>query len=85
MAAAPNLDGAGREALVQAGFAVWSPTVRGADYPTGAALARALDPQQVNYVEVSCGRGGSAFLRAALNAMEEENCQIYQATAPALS
>ena len=51
----------------------------------GAALARALDPQQVNYVEVSCGRGGSAFLRAALNAMEEENCQIYQATAPALS
>ena len=85
VAAAPNLDGDGREALVQAGFAVWSPTVRGADYPTGAALARALDPQQVNYVEVSCGRGGSAFLRAALDAMEEENCQIYQATAPALS
>lgn len=85
VAAAPNLDGAGREALAQAGFAVWSPTVRGADYPTGAALARALDPQQVNYVEVSCGRGGSAFLRAALDAMEEENCQIYQATAPALS
>ncbi|MDE7003990.1 MAG: hypothetical protein K2P08_06105 [Oscillospiraceae bacterium] len=85
VAAAPNLDGAGREALVQAGFAVWSPTVRGTDYPTGAALARALDPQQVNYVEVSCDRGGSAFLRAALDAMGEENCQIYQATAPALS
>ena len=52
---------------------------------TGAALARKLDPQQVNYVEIGCGSGGARFLRAALDAMEEENCQIYQATAPALA
>lgn len=85
VAAAPGLDGDGREALAQAGFAVWSPTVLGEDYAAGAALVQALDPQRVNYVEVDCGQGGSGFLRAALAAMEEENCQIYQATAPALS
>ena len=50
-----------------------------------AALARKLDPQQVNYVEIGCGSGGARFLRTALDAMEEENCQIYQATAPALA
>ena len=85
VAAAPDLDGEGQKTLAQAGFAVWSPTVRGEDHSTGAALAQALDPQQVNYVEAACGRGGAGFLRAALAAMEEENCQIYQATAPALS
>lgn len=85
VAAAPGLDGDGREALAQAGFALWSPTVLGEDHAAGAALVQALDPQQVNYVEVDCGQGGSGFLRTALAAMEEENCQIYQATAPALS
>lgn len=85
VAGAPNLDREGRDALAQDGFAVWRPTLKGADYSTGAALARKLDPQQVNYVEIGCGSGGARFLRAALDAMEEENCQIYQATAPALA
>ena len=85
VAGAPNLDREGRDALAQDGFAVWQPTLKGADYSTGAALARKLDPQQVNYVEIGCGSGGARFLRAALDAMEEENCQIYQATAPALA
>lgn len=85
VAGAPNLDREGREALAQAGLAVWRPTLRGEDFSGGAALARALDPQRVNYVEADCGRGGAAFLRAALGAMEEENCQIYQPTAPELA
>ena len=85
VAGAPNLDREGREALAQDGFAVWQPTLKGADYSTGAALARKLDPQQVNYVEIGCGSGGARFLRTALDAMEEENCRIYQATAPALA
>ncbi len=85
VAGAPNLDREGRDALAQDGFAVWQPTLKGADYSTGAALARKLDPQQVNYVEIGCGSGGARFLRAALDAMEEENCRIYQATAPVLA
>ena len=44
-----------------------------------------LNARRVNYVELDCGRGGTTFLRGALSAMAEENCQIYQATAPALS
>lgn len=85
VAGAPNLDREGRDALAQDGFAVWRPTLKGTDYSTGAALARKLDPQQVNYVEIGCGSGGARFLRTALDAMEEENCRIYQATAPALA
>lgn len=85
VAGAPNLDREGRDALAQDGFAVWRPTLKGADYSTGAALARKLDPQQVNYVEIGCGSGGARFLRAALDAMEEENCRIYQPTAPVLA
>ncbi len=85
VAGAPNLDREGRDALAQDGFAVWRPTLKGADYSTGAALARKLDPQQVNYVEIGCGSGGARFLRTALDAMEEENCRIYQPTAPVLA
>lgn len=84
VAAAPGLDREGREGLTQAGFAVWRPTLKGSAHPTGAALVRELDPQQVNYVEIGCGGGGVRFLRAALDAMEEENCRIYQPTAPEL-
>ena len=82
---ADALDDQGREALVQAGYAVWTPTVSGEDYASGAALVRGLNARRVNYVELDCGRGGTTFLRGALSAMAEENCQIYQATAPALS
>lgn len=78
---APNLDDEGREALKREGYVVWSATVEGGDYASGSALVRGLDPQQVNYVELECD---SAFLRSALSAMEEENCRLYQATAPAL-
>lgn len=85
VAGAPGLNGEGREALAQAGFAVWRPTLRGEDYPTGGAMARELDPQRVNYVEIGCGSGGAGFLRGALDAMEEENCRIYQPTAPELA
>jgi len=82
---APNLDGEGREALREAGYVVWSATVRGDDFSSGAALARGLNTRQVNFVELECGAAGASFLRGALNAMEEENCQLHQATAPALS
>lgn len=85
VAAAPDLDQAGREELAGAGYAVWSATIRQEDYSSGAALVRKLDPRRMNYVELSCGRGDADFLRSALSAMEEESCLIYQATAPALA
>jgi len=82
---APDLDGKGREALERAGYVVWSATVRGESFPSGGALVRSLSSRRVNYVELECGAAGVSFLRGALNAMEEENCQLYQATAPSLS
>lgn len=82
---APDLDGDGREALEQAGFVLWGATSRGEDYSSGASLVGALDPRQVNFVELECGEGSLGFLRGALSAMDEENCRVYQATAPALA
>ena len=82
---APGLDEAGREALREAGYAVWAATARGEDFSSGSALVRGLDAQGPNLVEVTCGENSAAFLRGTLNAMEEENCRVYQATAPALS
>lgn len=82
---AEALDEEGRDALTQAGYVVWTPTVRGNDWSSGPALVRGLSVRRVNYVELECGPGSAALLREALRAMEEENCQIYQATAPALS
>ncbi len=82
---APNLDSEGREALEQEGFVAWSASVKGENYASGSALMRGLNSRRMNYVELECGANGAAFLRSALSAMDEENCQIYQATAPALS
>lgn len=79
------LDEGGREALSQAGYVVWVPTVQGNGWSTGRALVRGLSLRRVNYVELECGPGSAALLREALRAMAEENCQLYQATAPALS
>ncbi len=79
---APNLDDEGREALKKEGYVMWAATVKGEEFSSGSALVRGLDPQRVNYVEAACD---AAFLRGALNAMEEENCRIYQGTAPALA
>ena len=81
---APNLDAKGREALEEAGCAVWEATAWGERFSSGGALIRGLDPRRVNYVEIVCGAGGTGFLRSALGTMEEENCQLYHATAPAL-
>lgn len=85
VAAAPELDEAGREALREAGYVVWTPTARGESFSSGGALVRGLSARQVNYVEIACAAGGAAFLRGALNLMEEENCQVFLATAPSLS
>lgn len=82
---APNLDEEGRGALAEEGYVIWSATALGEDYSTGAGLVRGLSTRRVNYVEVACASGGAAFLRGALNTMEDENCQVYQATAPALA
>lgn len=81
---APNLSGEGRKALTEAGYVLWDADVRGQDFASGRAMVEALNPRQINFVELGCGIGSTAFLRAALVAMSEENCQIYQATAPAL-
>lgn len=85
VASAPNLDEPGREALAEAGYALWDAGIRGEDYPSGAALVRELSPQRMNDVELDCGAGGASFLREVLDAMEEEGCQVYQPTAPTLS
>lgn len=81
---APNLDESGREALTEAGYVLWDADVHGEDYASGRAMVEALDPRRVNYVELACGEGAAVFLRSALSAMEDENCRVYQATAPAL-
>lgn len=85
VASAPALDEEGREALAQAGCAMWVPTTQSADWPSGSAMIRGLDPEQVNFVEVDCGPGGTAFLRGALNTLEEEGGQAYHPTAPVLA
>lgn len=82
---APDLDEKGREELARAGYVVWTATAWEEDAPSGGALVRGLDARGVNFVELACGSAGQSFLRGALNAMEEENCRIYQATAPALA
>ena len=82
---APGLDGAERAALEKKGYVIWSATVRGEAAASGFALAQSLNTRRVNYVEIACDAGSTAFLNSALRAMEEENCRIYQATAPALS
>lgn len=81
---ADGLDRAGREELAGAGCAVWTATLRGERFRSGEALVEALNPQRVNCVELSCGQGSAAFLRAALSAMEAEECRLRQASASAL-
>jgi len=82
---AQDLDEKGRGELARAGYVVWTATAREEDAPSGGALVRGLDARGGNFVELACGSAGQSFLRGALNAMEEENCRIYQATAPALA
>ena len=82
---ADGLDDQGREVLRQEGCAVWSPDFRGENYRSGALLVEALNPQWANWVELECGAGSTAFLRAVLAAMDEERCYLRQATAPLLS
>lgn len=85
LVSAPGLDKKDRAELAEAGYVVWAAAVDGADFSSGRALVQGLNARRVNYVELSCGSGGASFLRAALSAMEEEECQLYLATAPALS
>lgn len=85
LVSAPGLGKKDRAELAEAGYVVWAAAVDGADFSSGRALVQGLNARRVNYVELSCGSGGASFLRAALSAMEEEECQLYLATAPALS
>ena len=82
---AAALDGEGLEALSREGCTVWSPGLRGEDYRTGVLLVEALDPKTANRVELECGEGSAAFLRALLAAMDESRCYLRQPTAPLLS
>lgn len=85
VASAPALDGEGRDALAREGWALWTPELSGESFRTAAALIGALDSRQPNRVELDCGPGGEAFLRGLLAALDREDCQVRQATAPALS
>ena len=79
------LDSGGREALRGQGCAVWTPDLLGEDYRTGELLVKALAPRAVSGVELECGAGSTAFLRALLEAMDGESCTLRQPTAPLLS
>ena len=81
---AGGLDGDGQETLAGAGFVLWSPVSRGEDYASGPALVRDLDPERVNLVELSCDSGGLSFTRGTLQAMDGENCRVYQFTPASL-
>ena len=85
VASAEALDSEGREALRQEGCVVWSPDFRGEDYRSGGALAEALASRPASRVELECGEGSTAFLRAVLDAMDGEGCTLRQVTAPLLS
>lgn len=85
VAGAPALDEEGRDALAREGWALWTPELSGEDFRTAAALLGELDPRRPNRVELDCGSGGEAFLRALLAALDGEDCQVRQATAPALT
>lgn len=78
------LEAEDRQALAQAGCAVWDPDLRGEDYRSGADLVEALSPQRGNFVELACGAESAAFLRGMLAAMSEESCYLRQVTAPLL-
>lgn len=78
------LDEEGRETLAQTGCAVWQAGLLGENYSSGVALVEALNPQQANFVELTCGDGSTAFLRGMLAAMDEESCYLRQVTAPLL-
>lgn len=82
---ADALNSSGREDLREKGCAVWSPDLRGEDYRTGELLVKALAPRSAIGVELECGAGSTAFLREALDAMDEESCTLRQVTAPLLS
>ena len=84
IAAADGLGVEGRQALSDMGCAVWQADFLGTDYRSGAALVEALNPQQGNFVELTCGPGSGAFLRGLLAAMDEESCYLRQVTAPLL-
>lgn len=85
VAGAPALDEEGRDALAREGWALWTPELSGEDFRTAAALLGELDPRRPNRVELDCGSGGEAFLRGLLAALDGEDCQVRQATAPALT
>lgn len=84
VACADGADQAGRDALREAGYVLWTASVRGERYSSGEALVRGLNPNRLNYVELDCGAAGLSFLRSALNAMDSANCTVRQATAPML-
>lgn len=84
IACADGPDQDSRTLLREAGYVLWDASLRGERYLSGEALVRGLDPDRLNYVELTCGEGGAAFLRAVLNAADSANCTVYQPTAPAL-
>ena len=85
VASAPALGEEGLEALAREGWALWTPELSGEGFRTGRALTAALDPRRPNRVELDCGPAGGAFLRGLLAALDGEDCQVRQATAPALT
>ena len=82
---APDLGEEGRTALTEAGYVLWDADVQGEDFASGGAMVEALNPRQLNYVEIACSAGAASFLRSALSAMDEENCHLYQPTASVLA
>lgn len=83
IASADELDGTGRQALREAGCALWTATLS-ADGLTAATLLRRLSPTWANYVEFSCGAEGSALFGSVLRTLTSDEYRLRQALAPEL-
>ena len=80
---AAELNRSGRLELKEAGCAVWAATLQ-ADGLNESTLLRSLEPEQPNYVELTCDRAGLELLELLLPALTGPGYQLRQALAPLL-
>ena len=81
---ADGLDQNQRAQLEQAGWAVWSATIRWEAPDTAYQLLGQLSSGQANYVEAVCDRQGQAALSAALQALSDEGYRLLPTLATGL-
>ena len=80
---APNAEAGVQEELAAMGCALWRPTLNTEGMAVNSLL-RALDNEQANYVEVTCGQSGLSMISGNLPKLTEDGYRLRQAVAPAL-